>query len=87
MTSTHTPPHVRLANEIAAQFQRHDPASAARVIADHLQSFWDPRMRARLIADAGVSGSGMDPLVVAAAALLPPPADTHVESRPSPAGR
>jgi formate dehydrogenase subunit delta len=81
VTSTHTPPHVRLANEIAAQFQRRDPALAAQVIADHIQSFWDPRMRSRLIADAGVSGIGMDPLVVAAAALLPPPPDTHAEPR------
>lgn len=82
MTSTHTPPHVRLANEIAAQFQRRDPDFAAREIANHIRTFWDPRMRARLIADAGVSGSGMDPLVVAAAALLPPPADTHAEPGP-----
>jgi formate dehydrogenase subunit delta len=87
VTSTHTPPHVRLANEIAAQFQCRDPALAAQEIANHIQTFWDPRMRTRLITDAGVAGSGMDPLIVAAAALLPPPADTHAQSRPSPAGR
>ncbi|MDP9844826.1 formate dehydrogenase subunit delta [Streptosporangium lutulentum] len=86
MTSTHTPPHIRLANEIAAQFQRRDPADAARAIADHIQSFWDPRMRIRLIAAAQDSGSGLDPLAVAAAALLPPPVDRHAEPRPSPAG-
>jgi formate dehydrogenase subunit delta len=73
VTSTHTPPHIRLANEIAAQFQRHDPAAASQEIANHIRTFWDPRMRSKLIADAGAPGSGLDPLAVAAAALLPPP--------------
>jgi formate dehydrogenase subunit delta len=75
VTSTHTPPHIRLANGIAVQFRHRDPATAAQEIAHHIRTFWDPRMRSKLIADAGAAGSGMDPLIVAAAALLPPPAD------------
>jgi formate dehydrogenase subunit delta len=86
VTSTHTPPHVRLANEIAAQFQRRDPAIAAREIANHIRTFWDPRMRARLIAAADASDSGLDPLIVAATALLPPPADAHAGPQSSPTG-
>ncbi|MEU6719389.1 formate dehydrogenase subunit delta [Nonomuraea sp. NPDC046802] len=72
MTTTQTPPHIRLSNEIAAQFRSRDPAWAAEQIAAHIRSFWDPRMRARLLADAGAADGRLDPLVVAAAALLPP---------------
>jgi formate dehydrogenase subunit delta len=75
VTSTHAPPHIRLANEIAAQFQQRDPAAAAKEISHHIRTFWDPRMRAKLIADAGTAASGLDPLAVAAAALLPRPAE------------
>jgi formate dehydrogenase subunit delta len=73
MTTTSTPAHVRLANEIAAQFRHRDPDTAAQQIAAHMRTFWDPRMRIRLVADAQAGHSTLDPLAVAAAALLPPP--------------
>ncbi|MFI7610266.1 formate dehydrogenase subunit delta [Nonomuraea terrae] len=72
MTATQTPPHIRMANEIAVQFRNRDPAWAAEQIAEHIRAFWDPRMRARLLADAGTADGRLDPLIVAAAALLPP---------------
>ncbi|MEV0388197.1 formate dehydrogenase subunit delta [Nonomuraea sp. NPDC050643] len=72
MTETRTPPHIRLSNEIAAQFRTREPAWAAQQIAAHIHSFWDPRMRARLLADAGAADGRLDPLIMAAAALLPP---------------
>ncbi|MEO3869484.1 formate dehydrogenase subunit delta [Nonomuraea sp. B12E4] len=72
MTTTQTPPHIRMSNEIAVQFHRRDPAWAAEQIAAHIRSFWDPRMRARLLADAAAADDRLDPLVLAAAALLPP---------------
>lgn len=72
MTHTPTSAHVRLANEIAAQFRHRDPATAAEEIAAHIRAFWDPRMRPRLIADAGAGNGELDPLIVSAA-LLPPP--------------
>ncbi|MFC7587772.1 formate dehydrogenase subunit delta [Nonomuraea antimicrobica] len=65
-----------MSNEIAVQFHGRDPAWAAEQIAAHIRSFWDPRMRARLIADASIDGL-LDPLVVAAAALLPPAREAH----------
>ena len=71
--TTHTPPHIRLANEIAVQFKHRDPEVAAKQIAGHIQSFWDPRMRSKLLADVGAADSGLDPLAVAAAGLLKPP--------------
>ncbi|SDI60989.1 formate dehydrogenase subunit delta [Nonomuraea jiangxiensis] len=72
MTATHTPPHIRMSNEIAVQFRNRDPAWAAEQIAAHIHSFWDPRMRARLLADVTADDDRLDPLIVAAAALLPP---------------
>jgi formate dehydrogenase subunit delta len=71
--TTHTPPHIRLANEIAVQFKHRDPEAAAEEIAGHIQSFWDPRMRSKLVAAAGAADSGLDPLAVTAAGLLKPP--------------
>jgi formate dehydrogenase subunit delta len=69
-----TSAHVRLANEIAAQFRHREQAAAAREIAEHMRAFWDPRMRALLVADAAAGHEGLDPLIVSVAALLPPPA-------------
>jgi formate dehydrogenase subunit delta len=40
-------------------------------VADHVKRFWDPRMKRRLV-DLVAAGSGdIDPVVVAAARLLP----------------
>ncbi|GLW12930.1 hypothetical protein Misp01_80580 [Microtetraspora sp. NBRC 13810] len=73
MAQTHEPPHIRLANEIAVQFRHRDPDIAAKEIAVHIQAFWDPRMRTKLVIDAADPASGLDPVAVAAAALLTPP--------------
>ncbi len=70
MAMTQTPPHIRMANEIAVQFRNRDPAWAAERIAEHIRAFWDPRMRSRLVTDA--TDDRLDPLITAAAALLPP---------------
>lgn len=61
---------VRMANDIAAQF-RHLPHDAAVAgIAGHLRSFWDPRMRAQLVAHVASGGEGLDDLVLEAARRL-----------------
>ncbi|MCW2637733.1 MAG: formate dehydrogenase [Dactylosporangium sp.] len=64
------PPYVRLANEIAAQFRHRQTGEAAVAIAEHLRSFWDPRMRTQLVAHAEAGGAGLDPLLVHVVALL-----------------
>ncbi len=70
-------PHVRLANDVAAQFAHLPADTAAARIAHHLRMFWDPRMRAQLQAtvDATVAGdtTDLDPLAVAAVHLLRAP--------------
>ena len=68
--STTVTPQVRLANELAAQFQHRPADEAAAAIATHIRSFWDPRMRAALFAHADADGGELDPLAVAAAGLL-----------------
>lgn len=64
------PTQVRLANDVAAQF-RHLPhdAAVAGVVA-HLRTFWEPRMRAQLVAAADAGDAGLDPIAVEAAAAF-----------------
>ena len=65
----HTDPQVRMATEIAAQFRNRPLDEAAADIAAHIRSFWEPRMRSRLLSQVD-AGAVSDPLVLAAAALL-----------------
>lgn len=60
---------VMMANQIGAFFvsQGGDPGPA---IADHLLKFWDPRMRAAILAHLDQGGAGLSPAVVAALSLL-----------------
>jgi formate dehydrogenase subunit delta len=67
-------PSIRLANDVAAHFHHRPPAEGAAEVADHLRTFWDPRMRAELLAHAENGAGDLDPLAVAAAALLRSPA-------------
>lgn len=59
---------VRMANQIGIFFahQGQGPdadAKAVMAIAKHLDDFWDPRMRAAIVAHLGAGGEGLDPLV------------------------
>jgi formate dehydrogenase subunit delta len=51
---------VKMANQIGQFFaaQRHSDAVAGT--AEHLKKFWDPRMRAGIIAHVEHGGSGLD---------------------------
>jgi formate dehydrogenase subunit delta len=61
---------VRLVNDIAVQFHHRPPDEAAETIAQHLRTFWGPRMRAELLGHVEAGGVGLDPLAVRAARLL-----------------
>jgi formate dehydrogenase subunit delta len=54
---------VYMANQIGKFFASQGDQQAAAGIADHLQKFWDPRMRATIIDHLAHGGSGLDPLV------------------------
>jgi formate dehydrogenase subunit delta len=41
-------------------------------VADHIQKFWEPRMRAQLAAYLAAGGADLHPLVVAGARTLAP---------------
>lgn len=57
---------VYMANQIARNFgaMAHDDAAAAT--ADHIRMFWDPRMKAKILAD----GAGLLPVATAAIEML-----------------
>ena len=57
---------VRMANQIAAYFKSYPGDEAVAEIAKHLKSFWDPRMRHRLLRaiDEPEISSRLDPMVV-----------------------
>jgi len=64
---------VKMANQIGQFFAAWPDREAARKeVANHLTRFWDPRMRAALLAhmDATAGASGLDPLVADSIRLL-----------------
>jgi formate dehydrogenase subunit delta len=58
---------VYMANQIAGFFKSMPKGEGVEGVADHINKFWEPRMRAQFfdIVDAG--GKGLDPLVLEAA--------------------
>jgi formate dehydrogenase subunit delta len=62
---------VQLAQDIARNLAHLPDDAAAAAIANHLRSFWDPRMREQLKTIVEVDPSIVDPVVREAAALLP----------------
>lgn len=70
---------VRMANQIAQFFAAQHPgpqgeAAAAAAVADHLTSFWEPRMRRGILAYVAAGGTGLSPVAAAAVARLAVPA-------------
>lgn len=63
---------VKMANQIARFFEAWpDQAAARHEVANHLKRFWDPRMRATLVAHlAAGPDAHVRPLVMEAAAAL-----------------
>ncbi|HEX3929387.1 MAG TPA: formate dehydrogenase subunit delta [Nocardioides sp.] len=64
------PPEARMGNDIARQLGHLPTAQAAEAIADHIERFWEPRMRRNLEALVAAQDDALDPLVVDAAGLL-----------------
>jgi formate dehydrogenase subunit delta len=56
-----------LAEQIARNFAAQGPEAAAAATAEHIRQFWDPRMRAAIIAD---DASQLSPTVAAAVQRL-----------------
>jgi formate dehydrogenase subunit delta len=60
----------RMGNDIARQFSHVPPEQAAQAIAEHIEAFWTPRMRATLEALVAEHDESLDPLLVDAAGRL-----------------
>lgn len=63
----------RMANQMADYFSAYSHEEAVAGIADHIQKFWDPRMRRGLIDHVRGGGDGLDPLVIEATSRLTMP--------------
>ena len=61
---------IYMANQIAKFFAAEGEDAAVAGTADHLAKFWDPRMRALIVAHLGAGGAGLDPIARAAVAHL-----------------
>jgi formate dehydrogenase subunit delta len=62
---------VKMMNEIAAFFATESgPELAPLDIATHLKKFWEPRMRAQIVAHQAQGGAGLSPLARAAVETL-----------------
>ncbi|WP_315832166.1 formate dehydrogenase subunit delta [Bradyrhizobium prioriisuperbiae] len=67
---------IYMANQIGAFFKSQGEAKAVPGIADHINKFWDPRMRSAILAHWEAGGEGLDPLVRTAMSALRRPG-TH----------
>ena len=79
---------VRMANQIGAFFEAMpDREQAITDTALHLRRFWEPRMRQQLLAHVDAhGGTGLDPLVLEAAKLLPVVDTLELREGPAPGG-
>lgn len=65
---------ITMANQIASFFKTQPGEGQASRVADHINDFWEPRMRTQLIDHAKAGGEGLDQLVVQAMAEVRAPA-------------
>nr|WP_245260913.1 formate dehydrogenase subunit delta [Chelativorans sp. J32] len=64
---------VYMANQIASFFESMNQAEAVDGIADHINKFWEPRMRRHFFDIVERGGKGLKPVVVEAAAKVKRP--------------
>jgi formate dehydrogenase subunit delta len=67
----HEPAEIRMVNDIVLNLNYLPTEQVVTAVADHVKRFWDPRMKGRLIELVAAESDDLDPVVVAAARLLP----------------
>ena len=67
---------VYMANQIGRFFATQGPDEAVAGTADHIEKFWDPRMRAAILAHVEAGGAGLEPMVREAIGQLKQPGAT-----------
>ena len=65
---------VRMANQIATFFNSQPEAERVKGVANHINKFWEPRMRREFFALVDTGGEGFMPLVMAASGHVNRPA-------------
>ena len=68
--ATHQPSVVRMADDIARNLPHLPEGERAQAVANHIRSFWDPRMRSQLAQIVRADPARVDPVVVAAVGRL-----------------
>ncbi|WP_144377659.1 formate dehydrogenase subunit delta [Mesorhizobium amorphae] len=71
---------VRMANQIATFFHSKPREEGIAGVAEHINKFWEPRMRRQMFEMIDAGGKGYDELILAAAPLIRRPAP---EERPA----
>jgi formate dehydrogenase subunit delta len=61
---------VYMANQIGKFFAHQGEDKAVAAIADHLEKFWDPRMRSAILSYVAAGGTELNPRVSCAVAQL-----------------
>ena len=62
---------VTMANQIGGFFFHEEAGKAVERTADHLRKYWDPRMRAAIVAHLQAGGEGLEATARSAVTLLP----------------
>jgi formate dehydrogenase subunit delta len=65
---------VRMANQIATFFKSQPAGEAADGVANHINKFWEPRMRRQFFELIEKGDAGFDPLVIDASGKINRPA-------------
>ena len=60
----------RMANQIATAFQTYPEEQAVKETANHIKSFWDPRMRRQLAEIIAKDETALNPIALAAGRKL-----------------
>lgn len=71
---------VRMANQIASFFETAADGDAAAGVADHINKFWEPRMRAQLFQVIDAGDTGLNPLVLEAAPAIRKPKQAGLQA-------
>lgn len=66
---------VMMANQIAKFFETQPGTGQAQKVADHINDFWEPRMRAKLADHVAGGGAGLSPLAMDAFAYVRVPTE------------
>lgn len=67
---------VHMANQIALFFESRPHEAAVAGVAEHINNFWEPRMRRQFFAMVEAGAKGFRPLVIDAAAQVRRPVET-----------